>query len=381
MRRFTLIIGVMALAACTNVVPPPVEFGTPLRSRGAIPAGPDHGTNRPTEAIVRKGDTVYAIARRHKVSPRSIITANGLKAPFAIHPGDKLQVPHPHIHRVKKGETIYGISRGYGVDTTLLARLNGVRAPYTIKIGEELVLPTVKITATPDDDVEDAPPVVTVDIKAEDLPPPPREQIKPVDVVAAAPKPRPSDTPAKVVDQKPVQAVKPPSVSAPNVAAVKPPVKPSKPTPPPSKAAPAHSKPKPALKPQMADTSVSRYGFSWPLRGKILSDYGPKGRGLHNDGVNIRAANGAPVRAAADGTVAYAGNELRGYGNLLLIRHTNGWTSAYAHNAKLLVRRGQEVKRGTVIAKAGRSGGVDTSQLHFEIRRGKKAVDPVRYLP
>jgi murein DD-endopeptidase MepM/ murein hydrolase activator NlpD len=116
--------------------------------------------------------------------------------------------------------------------------------------------------------------------------------------------------------------------------------------------------------------------FIWPVRGRIVSGYGPKGEGLHNDGINIAAPRGSPVRAAGSGTVAYAGNELRGFGNLLLIRHAGGWVTAYAHNEKLLVQRGQKVRQGQAIARVGSTGSVTKPQLHFEIRRGRRAIDP-----
>lgn len=107
---------------------------------------------------------------------------------------------------------------------------------------------------------------------------------------------------------------------------------------------------------------------------------GPR-QGLgRNDGINIAAPQGAPVRAADDGVVVYAGNELRSYGNLLLIRHDGDWTSAYAHNGELLVDRGAAVERGQVIARVGSSGGVSEPQSHFELRNGAEAVDPLEYL-
>lgn len=120
--------------------------------------------------------------------------------------------------------------------------------------------------------------------------------------------------------------------------------------------------------------------FLWPLQGKLVSSYGAKGGGLYNEGINIAAKPGEIVRAAENGVVAYAGNELRGYGNLLLLRHAGGWITAYAHNGRLLVRPGQRVKRGQPIALVGKSGSVTTPQLHFELRKGRKAVDPRRYL-
>ena len=112
----------------------------------------------------------------------------------------------------------------------------------------------------------------------------------------------------------------------------------------------------------------------------MLSRFGTIGKGLQNDGINILAQKGTPVRATQTGVVAYAGNELRGFGNLLLIKHSGGWISAYAHNSELLVRTGQKVRRGQIVSKVGRTGSVDKPQLHFELRRGNRAVDPERFL-
>lgn len=120
--------------------------------------------------------------------------------------------------------------------------------------------------------------------------------------------------------------------------------------------------------------------FQWPLRGKILANYGPREKGFFNDGINIAAAAGTPVHAAENGVVAYAGNELKGFGNLLLIKHADGWVTAYAHNDVLLVQRGETVRRGQQIARVGATGGVNQPQLHFEIRRGARSVDPNKHL-
>lgn len=121
--------------------------------------------------------------------------------------------------------------------------------------------------------------------------------------------------------------------------------------------------------------------FSWPLRGKVLSRFGPKPGGTRNDGINISAPAGAAVRAAGSGTVVYAGAELKSFGNLILIRHPNGWVSAYAHNRKLLVKEGAHVKTGDTIAEVGATGSVATPQLHFETRRGRLPVNPLLHLP
>ena len=122
-------------------------------------------------------------------------------------------------------------------------------------------------------------------------------------------------------------------------------------------------------------------GFRWPVRGRVIAGFGPKPNGLQNDGINLAVPEGTPVKAADDGIVAYAGNELKGYGNLVLVRHSNGFVTAYAHASEIMVKRGDQVRRGQVIAKSGQTGNVSSPQLHFEIRKGSTPVDPTQYLP
>jgi murein DD-endopeptidase MepM/ murein hydrolase activator NlpD len=121
-------------------------------------------------------------------------------------------------------------------------------------------------------------------------------------------------------------------------------------------------------------------GFRWPVRGRVIAGFGPKPNGVQNDGINLAVPEGTPVKAADDGVVAYAGNELKGYGNLVLVRHSNGFVTAYAHASEIMVKRGDTVKRGQVIAKSGQTGSVTSPQLHFEIRKGATPVDPSQYL-
>ncbi|MGE0613565.1 MAG: peptidoglycan DD-metalloendopeptidase family protein [Hyphomicrobiales bacterium] len=149
--------------------------------------------------------------------------------------------------------------------------------------------------------------------------------------------------------------------------------------------------PLPSAKPDKSETKVSSPGipapeaiagneFRWPVRGRIIGNFGPGDNGKHNDGINLAVPAGTPVKASEHGVVAYAGNELQGYGNLILIRHANNWVSAYAHNEELMVKRGDTVTRGQVIAKAGKSGSVSQPQVHFELRKGSKPVDPTKFL-
>ncbi|WP_244431902.1 M23 family metallopeptidase [Rhodopseudomonas sp. B29] len=144
----------------------------------------------------------------------------------------------------------------------------------------------------------------------------------------------------------------------------------------------------PDKSPKPADLSTRNDGdgniegrFSWPVRGRVIASYhSNQGHNRINDGINLAVPEGTPVKAAHDGVVAYSGNELKGYGNLVLVRHANGFVTAYAHNRELLVKPGDAVQRGQIIATSGQSGDVAGPQLHFEIRRGSSPVDPLQYL-
>jgi LysM repeat protein len=120
--------------------------------------------------------------------------------------------------------------------------------------------------------------------------------------------------------------------------------------------------------------------FSWPVRGTIVSKFGPKSGGLYNDGINIKAKEGSDVKASEDGVVAYVGNELKGYGNLIIVKHSGGWITAYAHLGKWAVKRGELVKKGQKIGNVGATGNVNSPQLYFGLRKGRDAVNPENYL-
>jgi murein DD-endopeptidase MepM/ murein hydrolase activator NlpD len=135
---------------------------------------------------------------------------------------------------------------------------------------------------------------------------------------------------------------------------------------------------KPAVK--TAEATGALPTFRWPVRGRVIAAYGARTNGKSNDGINVAVPEGTPVKAAEDGVVAYSGNELKGYGNLILVRHPNGYVTAYAHASELLVKRGDTIKRGQVIAKSGQSGEAASPELHFEIRKGSTPVDPLRFL-
>lgn len=312
------------------VVVPRRKPPVPARLRASVqaPAAQAQPQRRIASAgvyYVTVKDTLYSISRRFQLPLRSLIDANGLKPPYTLRVGQKLRLPSPRVYVVKKGDTVYGISRRNGVDMSELMRLNGIRPPYTISIGQSLSLPSA---------LGGSPKAVAAAVTPQSKGPQSNGKARPASPVKSAPA-VPTARPQKVaVTSGPI------------------------PNPPPRQGS----------------------KFLWPVSGTVVSGFGPKGKGYHNDGINIVAPRGSGVRAAENGVVAYAGNELRGFGNLVLVRHSGGWTTAYAHNDRILVSRGQTVKRGQRIAEVGSSGNVAEPQLHFEIRKGARAVDPRRLL-
>jgi murein DD-endopeptidase MepM/ murein hydrolase activator NlpD len=245
---------------------------------------------------------------------------------------------------VRSGDSLYGISRQYKVKLADLQRYNGIQDVRRVKPGTVLKIPadagsaaSAAYTGEPAPAAADpATPRVTQSVNpptilntgAGRLPPEGGEK----KVVAL-------NQPSSATDASPAGA------GAPGTGSV-------------------------------ADTAKLR----WPAQGKIIAGFGQRPDGTHNDGVNLAVPMGTDIHAAEGGVVAYAGNELKGYGNLILLRHDNGWVTAYAHSEELLVRRGDKVKRGQVIARAGKTGQVDQPQIHFELRQGQRPVDPTPFM-
>ncbi len=259
---------------------------------------------------------------------------------------------------VVRGDTVYGIARRHGVPIRALIEANGLAPPYVLEVGQRLVLGQSRYhEVAPGETVYAISRLYDVDMHSLAR----RNGIGAPYTIAVGQR--------LLLPGVVARASRPPSTAA---AGTSPPAQP-----PSSATAPAGAVARSKV-PQPPPRSAKL--FAWPLQGKIISRFGTKPGGLHNDGINIAGKRGTPVRAAANGVVAYVGNELRGFGNLLLLRHAGGWMTAYAHNDVLRVRRGDKVKRGQVIGGLGSSGHVTTPQLHFEIRKGAKAVDPLRYL-
>ncbi|MGC2713455.1 MAG: LysM peptidoglycan-binding domain-containing M23 family metallopeptidase [Pseudolabrys sp.] len=309
-----------------------------------IPPASSHWTwNGGSAVTVGYGDTVDSIARKHGVPASAIMQTNGLRNSSQIRPGQRLVIPRNvtsttqtasartpaggNVHVVQHGETLMSIARRNGVTLTALARANHLQASSKLSVGDRISVPggnhqvaAVHPSATP----QAAPQVA-------------QQRVVPLTKVASA---------------GPVQVA--------NVAKEEPRV------------------PEAAVK--TAEPAGAMPAFRWPVRGRVIAGFGSKPNGTQNDGINLAVPEGTPIKAADDGVVAYAGNELKGYGNLVLIRHSNGFVSAYAHASELMVKRGDTIKRGQVIAHAGQTGNVTSPQLHFEIRKGSTPVDPTQYL-
>jgi len=302
-----------------------------------------------TAITVAAGETIDTIARRHGVPASVIMQANSITAPATIYPGQRLVIPRykssrvatapaprpavptpapaasppgkGSVHVVAAGDTLSKIAHRYHKPVKEIAKANNIQPTATLNVGDRLTIP------------------------------------------GAQPSPVKASASTAAAPAKPVASAAPKEAEPAQNANV---------------VAPTEQLDKEAAK--LAEGSGAVPKFRWPANGRIIAGYGPTTNGQQNDGINIALPENTPVKAAEDGVVAYAGNELKGYGNLVLVRHPNGYVTAYAHTKELLVKRGDQVKRGQVIARSGQTGNVNAPQLHFEIRKGASPLDPTRFL-
>ncbi len=361
------------LLPATKARPAPVA---PPRASApaAIPATPGESIE------VQQGDTLYGISKRHRVAISELMTLNNLQNPN-LRPGQKLVLPAGKravaarpaspatpvaaapvaaparvaapatpvapaapssdwtgSYTFVSGDTLSSVARRHNVKSAELQTANGITDPTKMRPGTVLKVPAG--AGSPALEQAAAP------------------------VAPAAP---------STGGPRIINAQTQPAEPAKRIAAVTPPgVK--------SDAGPVASVTPVVASPPDAPKGSGAARFRWPVKGKVISSFGPRGDNTHNDGVNISVPAGTDVLAAENGVVAYAGSELKGYGNLVLIRHENNWVSAYAHNDQLLVKRGDKIKRGQAIAKSGNTGAVDQPQVHFELRQGSKPVDPLPHM-
>jgi murein DD-endopeptidase MepM/ murein hydrolase activator NlpD len=399
-------------------LPPPAGAAA---SSGAI-AGP--GAAPPAQPVLAKGgsygwsatggqvitvgpgQSLETLSIKYGVPVAEIARANQIHSPADIHTGKVLVIPvrvalapavapvhlakvmpaaaaaaapvakvkaGDTIHVVETGQTLYSIARQYGSRVDDIIALNGLQAGHEIRVGEKLRIPA------------GGTPVARVQTAA-------YTPEKPPQVLGAPPKPlgklilKSGKTVGAVasdaVDAAPAApaASAAPAIPAQPAVADVPKVAPVAPAAPGAPAAVPVQTASLAADAGVDPPSANGTTFRWPVRGRIISAFGSKPSGEKNDGINLAVPEGTSVKAAEVGTVIYSGNELAGYGNLVLIRHADGWVTAYAHNSDLLVKRGDQVRRGQIIAHAGMTGSVTAPQVHFELRRGAKPVNPLDYL-
>ena len=394
----------------------------------------DASEKKPPETVtVARGDTLYSLSKKYNTTVADLAAANNIVAPYNLRIGQKLKLSREPVNvgarseqktaptpapataldvkdtpktntttrvdlatvTVGAGDTLYSLSRKYSVPVNDLAVMNNLSAPFTLRAGQMLRVPNLATAP-----VRGAP----TPAKANPQPEPKNAEKTP----KAAPMYGTTKTPMPQVATKTTKTPTPQFVSKAQPSAVK-----SKPVDSQSKQKKTNkssvnvkktsdkktdnktqtsSQAQPEIKrshekissdptqklPKIAARSSSK--FSWPVRGKILSAYGAKSGGLFNDGINISAARGATVSAAENGVVAYAGNEVKGMGNLVIIQHSDGFMTVYAHLDAMNVRRGARVNVGQKIGTVGSTGKVTQPQLHFEIRKGTKAYDPQKQL-
>lgn len=340
---------------------------------------------------VGEGETLYSIAQSYGVSVSALMATNKLKSP-ALKTGQQVIIPGTGLksliskgtpakkktpavaettvpadtaevaasgdvsaagdrYTVRGGESLYAIARKLKVDPNELARINGIEDPAKLKMGQILLVPGKGALAN----------LGEGDLGAGTTKPATKTRIaKLEDGITATDAVPPAEDVAAEDEYTPATATTTKSTTA--------------------KAKVARKQPATAeVSEEAIDVGDNDGRFRWPVRGRIIGKFS-QDAAKQNDGIDLAVPLGTEVHAAEDGVVAYAGDELKGYGRLILIRHSDNWVSAYAHNEQVLIKRGDTVRRGQVIAKAGKTGNVDQPMVHFELRKGSQPVDPLPHL-
>ncbi len=313
-----LTIGQAALAQQGEPSPPPAWEARPVTADARLVAD--------DVVLVRPGDGLLGIAAKTGASAEAIARANALTPPYALRNNQRLRIPGGRYHLVRPGETGIAIARAYGVDWSRIVFANALPEPYILRAGVRVLIPAT----SPRSRAADRAAAFRLDVD---------------DIVTGG-------EPALAQHQAPARPVARPTRQLSPVVAVAPPAR------------------------------LATGGFAWPVEGgRITRRFGAGGTGERSNGIDIAVPPSTAIRATADGVVAYAGNGIAALGGLTIVRHGGGWASVYGYAARLLVTRGQGVKRGQVIALSGATGSADRPALHFELRRGRLPVDPRTVLP
>ena len=278
-----------------------------------------------TTYVVQPGDSLRRIAERTNAPSELIARANGIGPPFTVRVGQRLTIPAGRYHLVRSGQTGIAIARAYGVEWSRIVVENQLEDPYILRTGQRVAIPGARATGST---AAERAAAFRLDVD---------------DILTGG-------QPALAVDQTPARPVATARRVLPATVAI---------------ATPARLRP----------------GVLWPVDGSRIRRCGRGDSGVRNDGIKIAAPLDTSIKAAADGVVAYVGDGVASLGGLVIVKHGDGWTSVYGHASKLMVQRGQSVKRGQTIALSGDSGFADQPEVHFELRRGRTPVDPLGQLP
>lgn len=291
----------------------------------ARPVTPDARTIAESGYVVQPGDTLRRVSERTGAGSEAIARANAIAPPFVIRAGQRLVIPAGRFHLVRQGETGIAIARAYGVEWSRIVGANELAEPYVLRVGQRIDIPGASSGTSSRAERAAA---FRLDID---------------DILTGG-------EPALAADQTPARATPTPNRVLPVTAAVSAPTR-------------------------------LRTGWAWPVDGRVVRRFGPGASGERLNGIKIAVPLGTPVKAAADGVVAYVGSGIAALGGIVIVKHGEGWSSVYGHASKLLVQRGQSVKRGQPLALAGTTGQADRPEVHFELRRGRVPVDPIGQLP
>lgn len=388
MKRFFVCFGVSAFALLPIVTRP--FFATEAIAQAAPPGTANFDPRHPaTETKALPFETLFDIAERTRSPIYGIIEANSFEPPYQISAGQIIKLPPLKVHVVQRGERFEAIAQRYSVQTRSLAVFNNLRPPYNVRVGQKIILP-----AMVQDSLTGLAPQDLVDLLAIEINAGKRvsgtsgytvvrgSEAAAVNTTKSAPnnEPLPIFTVPGAPIGSPPALPKPPPLAVP----VTPPTKmasvpPSIPTPStPSPSAPKISPPPPPIIPNVP---VVAGRFAWPLQGRVLETFGEKPGFRKIDGIEIGANENSPFRAAADGQVAYVGDRLPGYGWLVLLRHDDGFITAYAYASQIIVKEGDNVRKGQIIGKVGATGRANSPRLLFQIRSGVAPIDPIVHLP
>lgn len=365
--RLIFLIQIIFLTSCLDQEASVIEFHD-YYNQSTV----QEESKNPYYITVLEGDNLYKISKRYEIGIREIILENHMVEPYKLTSGQKIRLPEPRFYTVKNNDTLYSIAMVYAVKMSKIIRENNLSESFILNEGMVIKLPSKvqeieyygnsqKNTNKEEqlyksDEVERLEkPIVDSNKVTRVGSPKLRRQVISDNHLYSIPKLRKNFNKASIPMLKKYSSIpKLRNYYFSNISS-------------------ANSN-------RNYNKSNYKLRFMWPIRGKVILKFGPKKGGVYNDGINISSKEGKSFVASERGEVVYSGNELRGYGNLVLIRHPQGYITAYSHSKDVLVKKGDYVNKGQVVGYVGSTGDVLSSQLHFSIRRGKRILDPLKYL-